>query len=82
MELLNDLEKACNIVRAGETRKERDNAVRALLYGTVDVDTNGAPQLLHRRALFITMLREKKIWEYPKEPREDPPDELGEQVYV
>ena len=81
MELLRDLEKACNIVKQGENKRERDNAVRALMYGTVDVDTNGAAELLHRRALFITMLRELKIWEYPKEPKDDLPEE-GEPAIV
>lgn len=65
VELLHDLEKACNIVALGENREERLNAINALLYGSVDMDLNGAKELLHRRALFISMLREKEIWGHP-----------------
>jgi hypothetical protein len=75
MELLNDLEKACIIVQKGKNKEQRDNAVKALLYGTVDVDSTGAKELLHRRALFITMLRDRKIWGHPK--KDQPPDPDG-----
>lgn len=65
MELMNDLERACNIVKQGSNIQEKDNAVRALLDGEVDMKLNGAKELLHRRALLLTMLRERKIWGHP-----------------
>lgn len=66
MEMLRDLEKACNIVRQGENGEQRLNAINILLHGSINLDSTGAKELLHRRALFITMLREKEIWGHPK----------------
>jgi hypothetical protein len=80
MELLSDLEKACNIVKQGKDVREKDNAVQALMYGTVDVAINGAKELLHRRALFITLLRERKIWGYPGFWKEDEDEDEEEEV--
>jgi len=71
VEQLKDLEAACNIVRLGENEEQKLNAINALLYGTINIDGPGSKDLLHRRALFMTMLREKEIWGHPK--KEPPP---------
>lgn len=65
VENLQDLEKACNLVAQGKNEEEKLNAINALLYGTLNIEGGGAKELLHRRALFMTMLREKEIWGHP-----------------
>lgn len=62
---LKDLEMACNIVKQGKDEKEKLNAINVLIGGDVDMQAAGASELLHRRALFMTMLREKEIWGHP-----------------
>lgn len=62
---LKDLEMACNIVKQGKTEKEKVNALNALIKAEVDMNMSGATELLHRRALLLTMLREKEIWGHP-----------------
>lgn len=65
VEQLKDLEQACNIVAQGENEEQKVNAINVLLYGTLNIDGPGAKELLHRRALLMTMLREKEIWGHP-----------------
>ena len=62
---LKDLEMACNIVKQGKDTKEKLNAINVLIGGDVDMQAAGAVELLHRRALLMTMLREKEIWGHP-----------------
>lgn len=62
---LKDLEMACNIVKQGKDDKEKLNALNVLIGGDVDMQAAGAIELLNRRALFLTMLREKEIWGHP-----------------
>jgi hypothetical protein len=62
---LKDLEMACNIVKQGKNDKEKLNALNVLIGGDVDMQAAGAVELLNRRALLITMLREKEIWGHP-----------------
>lgn len=42
--------------------KERRRLINEYLRGIADPTTSGGKALLHRRALFLTELRVKKVW--------------------
>lgn len=71
MEMIENLEMAVNVVKIGETEEEKLKIINKLLDGEVNPDSKLGKDLLTRRALLMTALREQEIYPEKKKKKKD-----------